>query len=215
MDEAPDLSRIIGSDESDPKTARYRARVAAALKARGRAPDVEPKNVSPLLLVVFAVSAGLAIAGIVWIFMSSGPVMGVGGFVASGGPYAIEHQAEDWIWLPTLGAPLMMFAIVANFFTAAALDRPAGASMLVFWTAIFGPMSFQFFKYGINAPGGGRSWAWIICGVLFAAFSIPSAVMLLMRDTWRGFNGAYAWANAIGAAVGLAGGLWVWGIVAG
>jgi hypothetical protein len=40
-------------------------------------------------------------------------------------------------------------------------------------------------------------------------------VMLFMPSTWRGFNGAYAWANAIGFVVGLGGAIWVWNVVAG
>jgi hypothetical protein len=205
---------------SPQEVAERKAAMHVDAQRRGRPfrrlpPDAVPKDAGPLALLALAVSAALAIAGVVWILMASGPVMEAGGSVASGGPYVIEHQAEDWIWLPTVGATVMMFAFVANFFLAASLDRPAGVSALVFWTAVFGPMSFQFFKYGISAPGGGVSWAWIVCGVLFAVFAIPSALLLFVPSTWRGFSGAYAWANAIGLVGGLGGALWVWRIVAG
>jgi hypothetical protein len=163
-------------------------------------------------LIALALSAAFMVAGIVWIFMASGPVMEVGGFVARGGPYVVAHPAEDWIWLPTMGATLMVFALFANAVVASRLNRPN--LLLVFWTALFGLLSVPFFRYGFNAPGGGLSWAWIVCGFLFALFALPTFLILLMPSSWRGFEGSFGWASLIGAIGGLAGSLWLWNLVA-
>jgi hypothetical protein len=207
--------RMSAPDSTGRGSASRIARLERVLASRGLIRDVEPKRAGVFSLIALAVSAAFMVSGIVWIYQASGPVMEAGGFVATGGPYVIAHPAEDWIWLPTMGATLMSFAVVGNCFAAASLNRPATVSILVFWTALFGSSSSQFLKYGINAPGGGQSWTWIILGVMFALFAAPTLLMLLLPATWRRFTGAFAWANAIGAVTGFVGAFWLWGIAAG
>ena len=182
------------------------------LKSRGILGTAEPQEPGVGSLIIAAICAAFMTAGIVWLWYSSGPVMEAGGFVATGGPYVIAHQAEDWIWLPTLGATVMVWAAVTNFFVAQRLNRPN--LMLAFWAALFGLLSVPFFKYGFNAPGGGKSWTWIFLGVMFALFALPAVLILLLPESWRGFRGVWGWANLLGVVGGVVGGIWVWNVVA-
>ena len=184
----------------------------AALASRGLLGGAEPLDPGAGKLIALAVSAAIMTAGVVWLYMASGPVMEAGGFVATGGPYVIEHPAEDWIWLPTMGATFMTFAAVTNALISRGLNRPG--LILPFWAGLFGSLAIPFFNYGFHAPGGGVSWAWIVCGVVFALMALPAILVLLLPSSWRGFRGAFGVADAVGVAVGLAGGLWVWSLVA-
>jgi hypothetical protein len=176
--------------------------------ATPRLPQAEP---GALALALGFGTAAVMIAGLVWLFMTATPVLRAGGFVASGGPYVIAHQAEDWVWLPSIATPLMVFALLGNLFLASRLNRPS--LILVFWTALFGSLSIPFFTNGFHAPGGGVSVTGILLGVMFALMALPTALLLLRKDAWRGFAGAWGVANGLGLVVGFAGALWVWGLV--
>ncbi len=214
-DFSPDFgvsATITGMDIDDADVSRQVQQLQDLLESRGILGTAEPRAAGIGSLIVIALSAAFMSAGIVWLWQSSGPVMEAGGFVASGGPYVIAHPAEDWIWLPTLGATFMVWATMVNFFVARHFNRPS--LILVFWTALFGTMAIPFFRYGFNAPGGGRSWTWIFLGVMFALFALPTLLLLLMPDSWRGFRGAWGWANLLGVIAGVVGGFWVWSVVA-
>jgi len=175
--------------------------------------DANPRDASPIQLVLTFVSAAFGIAGPVLLFLASGPVMQVGGFVATGGPYEIAHPAPDWIWIVPIGIMAMMAAFFVNIFVAQSLNRPH--LVVVFWTALFGLLGFQFFKYGLNPPGAeGVSWAWLACGVVFAILASPAVTVLFLPDLWRGFTGSYAVASVAGLAVGVGGALWVFSALA-
>jgi len=205
-----DLGRA--KTDAEERQSRIREAIALAGDAIGESEPDEP-GVGKLILLF--ITAFFATTGVIWIFMASGPVMEAGGFVAKGGPYVIAHQAEDWIWLPTVGATLMAFAAVGNFLAASSLSRPATINLLVFWAGLFGLNSYEFFKYGFHAPGGGISVTWIVLGFMFALMALPALLVLLIPSGWRGFSGTYAWANVLGLVSGLAGGLWIWHVVAG
>ncbi len=178
-------------------------------------PAIADRQPGALKTIALFVTAALAIAGMVWLFLAAGPVMQVGGFVALGGPYEIAHPAEDWVWLPTVGASLMVIAIVMNGFLATSLNRNSAVPFMFFWTVLFGSLSIPFFRYGFNGPGGERVWTWIMLGVMFALFALPSLLVLLLPTTWRGFNGRFAIAEVGGVLIGFFGAVWVWSVVAG
>ena len=187
-------------------------RIAAA--AFGRLDRVTggatPRDAGPIQLALILVSAALGIAGPVLLFLASGPVMEVGGFVASGGPYEIAHLAPGWIWIVPVGIMAMMAAFFVNIFVAQSLNRPH--LVAVFWTALFGLMGLQFFKHGFNPPSAdGVSLAWLACGVVFALLALPGAMVLFLPRMWKGFTGSYAVASVVGLAVGVGGALWVFG----
>ena len=53
----------------------------------------------PVALALFAVSAfGLAVC-LTMLFHGMRGILDLGGFVAAGGSYEIEHPAPDWVWL--------------------------------------------------------------------------------------------------------------------
>jgi len=204
-------SPAVGADSNE-DVGRYLGQIQAALNSPAHMRGAGPAQPGVGTLVFAAVCAAVMSAGVVWLWQASGPVMEAGGFVARGGPYVIAHQAEDWIWLPTVGATLMVWAAVADILVAQHFSRPS--LMLVFWTALFGLLAVPFFTHGFNAPGGGRSWAWISLGVLFTLMALPAALLSLMPSMWRGFGGAWGWAHLIGVVGGVLGGLWVWSVVA-
>ncbi len=189
-------------------------RVAAAAFGRlDRAMgDASPRDAGPIQLALIVLSAALGIAGPVLLFLASGPVMEAGGFVAVGGPYEIAHPAPEWIWIVPVGIMAMMAAFFVNIFVAQSLNRPH--LVVVFWTALFGLMGFQFFKYGFDPPGAeGVSLAWLACGVVFALFALPGAMVLFLPRMWKGFTGSYAAASIAGLALGVGGALWVFGVL--
>src|SRR5512136_2222684 len=98
------------------------------------------------------------------LYISMRRILDLGGFVASGGPYAIAHPAPGWVWI----VPLSIFAGAGFAVGGAFLARRAGGlnPLLLAWPALFTSLGWNFLEYGFHAPGGkGLVWGWIICGV--------------------------------------------------
>ena len=166
------------------------------------ASSTEPRPLGPLALVAVAVTAGLAAAGVTLLYLMSGPIMELGGMVASGGPYEIAHPAPDWAPLVTMGFVLGLFAFFANLFVAANYGRPN--LILPFWAAIFGSQGWNFLYYGwIDPPGGEKVITWIVLGVMFWLMAAPAVVLMLVPATWRGFSGAFGIATLTGVVAGV------------
>ena len=65
--------------------------------------------------------AGVAFA-ISLLYQAMRPIMRLGGFVASGGPYAIEHPAPSWVWIMPVS---ILFGMVC-FFVNCSAAAPTG-----------------------------------------------------------------------------------------
>lgn len=134
--------------------------------------------------------AGTA-AGITSLFLSMRSVMGVGGFCAEGGPYAIEvhcPKGVGWLMPVSILGGLIMLALYA----LAARRVPGPHLLLLGWPALFLSLGWNFWEFGLNPPvGDGLAWGWIICGVVFVLMGGAPLLLFLNPDARR----AVFWAD--------------------
>ncbi len=105
-------------------------------------------------------------------------IMHLGGFVASGGPYHIAHQAPDWVWMMPVSIFLGLIAVFASF---AATKRIGGPNLMALaWSALFLSLGWNFLEFGFSPPmGEGPVWGWIICAVFFIPMgAIPLLIII-------------------------------------
>lgn len=198
------------------------------------AEPAEPLSVAGMLLS-FMGSAGMA-AGITMLYLGMGVIMATeGGFVASGGPYAIEHPAPGWVWL----IPASIFAIFAAggicFFAS---SRGWGFNLVMLaWSGLFIALGWNFLRFGLTALGAPiNDVAWIACGIVFwvmgfgplimvgrALFSAVRSAAQGRRPTAAGAQGApaqrgtglYLLLQAIGVVAGMVAGAELFGRLTG
>ena len=91
-------------------------------------------------------------------------IMRLGGMVASGGPYAIEHPAPAWVWI----LPVSILLGLACFFINLFSSDPNGVNLMpLAWPGLFLSCGWNFLEFAFHPPGGGLAWGWLVCGVLF------------------------------------------------
>jgi hypothetical protein len=91
-------------------------------------------------------------------------IMRLGGMVASGGPYAIQHPAPSWVWI----MPVSILVGIACFFVNLMSADDEGVNLMpLAWPGLFLSLGWNFLEFTFNPPGGGLAWAWLICGVMF------------------------------------------------
>jgi hypothetical protein len=92
------------------------------------------------------------------------PLMRLGGMVASGGPYAIEHPAPPWVWIMPVAIILGMVCFFLNLFSSG----EEGVNLIpLAWPALFLSLGWNFLEFTFSPPGGGIAWGWLVCGVVF------------------------------------------------
>jgi uncharacterized membrane protein len=112
------------------------------------------------------------------IYMAMRGVMRLGGFVASGGPYHIAHQAPDWVWIFPLSIFLMMGAMFTSFAESSKIGGPN--LMALSWSALFLALGWNFTEFGFGiGSGGGLAWGWVICSVLFILMGLLPMIFVL------------------------------------
>jgi hypothetical protein len=121
------------------------------------------------------------------LYLGMREILKLGGFVASGGPYVIAHQAPGWIWLFPVCILLMVMSILLAVFTGAMSGSPN--LMVLSWSALFISLGWNFLEFGFGiGMGGGVAWGWVICAALFipmGAFPLVMAVRLLAKGARR------------------------------
>lgn len=138
-----------------------------------------PGVLAAVSATAFVIGAALSLT---WLAMRA--VMALGGMVASGGPYAIEHAAPGWIWL----VPVAIVALIVGMMTSKGLsDSHDTPSLYVLtWSALFLSLGYNFLDFGLHAPGGGTSIAWLVCAALFFLMGGGGLyVFFVARMTWR------------------------------
>ncbi len=91
-------------------------------------------------------------------------VLRLGGMVASGGPYAIEHPAPSWVWIMPVSILFGMICFFINLFSGRSDEVNL---MPLAWPGLFLSGGWNFLEFAFNPPGGGLAWGWLICGVVF------------------------------------------------
>jgi hypothetical protein len=124
--------------------------------------------------VLFVFSFSLAI-----LYQGMRGVMYLGGFVATGGPYLVTHQAPGWVY----AMPPAIFLVVAGMSAGfVQLKKKRGFNLMTFsWPAIFISLGWNFLDFGLGLQGKpGPYWDDVGAAILFILIgSIPLAVMLL------------------------------------
>lgn len=115
------------------------------------------------------------------LFLAMRGVMELGGMVASGGPYAIEHPAPGWVWL----FPVTIIAGLISAFAHAKFQHDAGGPpmALLAWPALFLSLGYNFLDFGLNPPGKGAgvAWAWLVCAIMFFGLALGPVVMAIFK----------------------------------
>jgi hypothetical protein len=127
-------------------------------------------------LGVFLTLAGAA-CGMTLVFLGMRAVMAVGGACAEGPPYVIATPCPRGVPLAVLGGVFGGLACLGLYgLITAARQIP---NLVAFaWPALFLSLGWNFVEFGVRpVGGGGLVWAWLLCGVLFAAMG---AVPLLI-----------------------------------
>lgn len=115
---------------------------------------------------------------ITWLYLGMRGIMRLGGFVASGGPYHIAHQAPGWVWMLPVSIFLGLIAIFISFGASKHIGGPN--LMALAWSALFLSTGWNFLEFGFNPPvGDGLAWGWIICAVCFIPMgAIPLLIII-------------------------------------
>jgi len=91
-------------------------------------------------------------------------VMRLGGMVASGGPYAIEHPAPTWVWIMPVAIVFGMVCFFINLFSGGSDQVNL---MPLAWPGLFLSGGWNFLEFTFHPPAGGLAWGWLVCGVVF------------------------------------------------
>lgn len=163
---------------------------------------------------------------------ASRAIMGLGGFVAVGGPYEIASPAPAWVLLVPGSIMLGFLSGGLSIFFA---SRAGGFSLVTpAWCALFLSLGWQFLVMGLNPPGGaGLAWGWLLCALVFIPMGLLPLPGLLQGSEMFGLGRA-AWIDPdprpydnphyraaflacvlVGALLGVAAGLVLFRAVAG
>ena len=114
-------------------------------------------------------------------------IMALGGFVATGGPYAIRHQAPDWVWILPVAIIVGVITVIVSLFCA----RKSGGIRvaLLGWPLLFLSLGYNFLEFAFSRPrvvGG-----WLVCGIVFILMGgLPVLVYLRSRGRYGMFSPA-------------------------
>jgi hypothetical protein len=118
-----------------------------------------------------AANTFIGVAGVVMcltvLFYCMRAVMDMGGTCASGGPYVVARPCPSGVgWM----TPVSIFAGLAflGWMVAWNVGMPGPKWVLLAWPALFLSLGYNFWDYGLDAPGDqGAEAGWIVCGVVF------------------------------------------------
>jgi hypothetical protein len=142
----------------------------------------DKQTFGPLFKNLFFVALGFCgfVVCLTLFYLAMRGVMDLGGFVASGGPYEIAHQAPSWIWVFFVGA---FGGVIFLFLYTIFARKIGGLKITIFaWSALFCSLGYNFLAYAFipAEKGGGISWGWLICGVVFELMGgIPLVIILI------------------------------------
>ena len=143
-----------------------------------------------------AVNTFIGVAGVVMcltgLFSCMRAVMEMGGTCASGGPYVVARPCPSGVgWM----TPVSIFAGLAflGWLVAWNIGMPGPKWVLLAWPALFLSLGYNFWDYGLDAPGDqGAEAGWIVCGVLFVLMGGLPLLALKSKSARK----AVFWADA-------------------
>ena len=125
-------------------------------------------------------------------------VMEIGGSCASGGPYEIARPCPKGVgWMTPVSIFVGLAALGWMIAWNHGLSGPKWA--LLAWPALFLSLGYNFWDYGLDAPGEqGAVAGWIVCGVLFGLMGGLPLLALKSRTLRR----VTFWSDASGTGAG-------------
>ena len=130
--------------------------------------------------LVFLFSQFIFGAALTGLYLGMRGIMRLGGYVASGGPYAITHPAPGWVWV----MPVAIILGLATVFTSFAMGKKLGGPniMALSWSAVCLSLGWNFIEFGIKPQSGaGPAWFDIICGIVIILLgAIPLILIILV-----------------------------------
>ena len=125
-------------------------------------------------------------------------VMEIGGSCASGGPYEIARPCPKGVgWMTPVSIFVGLAALGWMIAWNHGLSGPKWA--LLAWPALFLSLGYNFWDYGLDAPGEqGAVAGWIVCGVLFGLMGGLPLLALKSRTLRR----VTFWSDASGTGEG-------------
>jgi len=160
----------------------------------------------PVLLNLLVFSLCLTI-----LYQGMRGIMYLGGFVASGGPYAIAHPAPGWVWI----IPISVILVIITIFIGIGQGVKAGGPNLMFlsWSALFLALGWNFLAFGLGLPTDGKAViGWLICALLFLPMgAIPLWIILTSffrdwgkkRTAGSSLPWVFLWMQLLCAAAGI------------
>jgi hypothetical protein len=140
------------------------------------------------------IGVAAVVACLTVLFYCMRAVMDIGGSCASGGPYVVARPCPKGVgWM----TPVSIFAGLASLGWMIAWDHGLSGPKwaLLAWPALFLSLGYNFWDYGLDAPGEqGAVAGWIVCGVLFVLMGAVPLLALKMREVRR----TTFWADASG-----------------
>jgi hypothetical protein len=129
-----------------------------------------------------AIFVGLAgtTAGLTLLFLGMRSVMEIGGVCAEGGPFVPVQPCPE-------GIPLVMFGgvwgglIFAGLYAWQAFRHGVPNFVALLWSALFLSLGWNFLEFGLDPPGGGPAWGWLVCAVLFG---LMGGIPLVLVGPW-------------------------------
>ena len=116
------------------------------------------------------------------VYRSMRSVMDIGGSCASGNtPYEIARPCPKGVgWMMSVG--IFGMFIGAGISLLGVFPQGGPRPYVFAWSALFLALGWNFLDYGFDAPGGGTSAGWLICGFVFAAMGgVPLLFLLSPR----------------------------------
>jgi hypothetical protein len=137
---------------------------------------------SPRLRASASIFVGLAgaTAGLTLLFLGMRSVMEIGGACAEGGPFVPIRPC------PT-GVPLVMFGgiwgglVLAGLYAWQAFRLGVPNFVALLWPALFLSLGWNFLEFGLDPPGGGLAWGWLVCAVVFG---LMGGIPLVFAGPW-------------------------------
>jgi hypothetical protein len=118
----------------------------------------------------------LPIFFITCLFMAMRGVLDLGGFVARGGPYVIEHEAPGYVWIFPVAIIGLLLCIVFLFATIG-LRGEVDVLIPLVWPLLFLSLGWNFLEYAFFRFDH-LMWGWLICGILFLAMGLTPLVLV-------------------------------------
>src|SRR5207248_2770446 len=124
------------------------------------------------------------VACLTLLYQSMRSVMDVGGSCASGGPYAISRPCPEGVaWVMPVAIFGMIISVGLSLLGGFSEGGPRPYAFA--WSALFLALGWNFLDYGFDAPGGGTSAGWLVCGFVFVAMGGVPLVALLWKTAAR------------------------------